>query len=296
MQLQGRAIDCGLHRQRRSPLGAVLGLHHLFHFPTRGPGDGGEAFLCLTSSFSRCDFHVPVVPLQVECRFISVTMENDLEQRVSRLASCMREGVSVQPTRAERGESDAWARIRTWEPLREGILSPSPLTGLGYPRAAAQRPRSVKPFPSRLNRRRQPRLFRVRLLRGRKGASMVRYFTKAFFDELAGRLNADPEWGKKAAAIAAKIVLTCTDRNASFLLDIQGGRVAVHDVAPEVPADFKFEGTYEAWTQLGKGEKDFQGLVLGGKIRFRGSMPKVMALMGPLSRITQLAQQVPKEF
>src|SRR5437879_13360311 len=31
---------------------------------------------------------------------------------------------------------DAWARIRTWEPRREGILSPSPLTGLGYPRAA----------------------------------------------------------------------------------------------------------------------------------------------------------------
>src|SRR5438876_11481961 len=43
---------------------------------------------------------------------------------------------------------DAWARIRTWEPLREGILRPSPLTRLGYPRAAAQRPRSVKPFPS----------------------------------------------------------------------------------------------------------------------------------------------------
>src|SRR5437867_786424 len=163
---------------------------------------------------------------------------------------------------------DAWARIRTWEPLREGILSPSPLTGLGYPRAAAQRPRSVKPFPCRLRPGgHQPRLFPVGLLRGGNGA-----------------------------AIVAKIVLTCTDRNASFLLDIQNGRVAVHDVAPDVPADFKFEGTYEAWTQLGKGEKDFQGLVLGGRIRFRGSMPKVMALMGPLGRITQLAQQVPKEF
>src|SRR5437870_8866180 len=127
---------------------------------------------------------------------------------------------------------DAWARIRTWEPLREGILSPSPLTGLGYPRAAAQRPRSVKPFPCRLRPGgHQPRLFPVGLLRGGSGASMVQYFTKAFFDELAGRLNADAEWGKKAAAIVAKIVLTCTDRNASFLLDIQNGRVAVHDVA-----------------------------------------------------------------
>src|SRR2546430_6156528 len=191
---------------------------------------------------------------------------------------------------------DAWARIRTWEPLREGILSPSPLTGLGYPRAAAQRTRSVKPFPCRLRTGgHQPRLFPVGLLRGGSGACMVQYFTKAFFDELAGRLNADAEWGKKAAAIVAKIVLTCTDRNASFLLDIQNGRVAVHDVAPDVPADFKFEGTYEAWTQLGKGEKDFQGLVLGGRNPFPGSLPKVIAPTRPLSPITQIAQHAPQE-
>src|SRR5436309_15219639 len=42
---------------------------------------------------------------------------------------------------------DAWARIRTWEPLREGILSPSPLTRLGYPRASREDRESVKPFP-----------------------------------------------------------------------------------------------------------------------------------------------------
>src|SRR2546425_2925361 len=198
---------------------------------------------------------------------------------------------------AERGEFDAWARIRTWEPLREGILSPSPLTGLGYPRAGAQRPRSVKPFASRPCERCTIRAFFLWAdFRAARAASMVQYFTKAFFDEIASRLNADPEWGKKAAAITAKIVLTCTDRSASFLVDIQGGKVAVQEVAPGVHADFKFEGAYDAWMQLGKGERDFQGLVLGGKIRFRGSMPKVMALMGPLGRITQLAQQVPKEF
>src|SRR2546423_6048919 len=45
-----------------------------------------------------------------------------------------------------RSEFDAWARIRTWEPLREGILSPSPLTGLGYPRAARETSGAVKPF------------------------------------------------------------------------------------------------------------------------------------------------------
>src|SRR5205807_5405154 len=45
-----------------------------------------------------------------------------------------------------RGEFDAWARIRTWEPLRAGILSPSPLTGLGYPRAPRETSGAVKPF------------------------------------------------------------------------------------------------------------------------------------------------------
>ena len=125
---------------------------------------------------------------------------------------------------------------------------------------------------------------------------MVQYFTKAFFDEVVDRLNADVEWSKKAATITAKIMLTCVDRTASFLIDIQNGKVSSAESAPDVLADFKFEGTYDAWSQLGKGEKDFQSLVMGGKIRFRGSMPKIMALMGPLTRITQIARETPKDF
>src|SRR6266704_2226330 len=131
--------------------------------------------------------------------------------------------------------------------------------------------------------------------RGREGL-MVQYFSETFFDELASRLNAEPECAKRATTVTAKIVLTYIGRNASFLLDIVGGKVAASAVPPDVLADFKFEGPYDAWMQLGKGERDFQGLVLGGKIRFRGSMPKIMALTGQLNRITQVAQQVPKEF
>ena len=125
---------------------------------------------------------------------------------------------------------------------------------------------------------------------------MAQYFTKAFFQEVASRLNADPEWSRKAAAITAKVVLTCVDRKASFLIDVVNGTVSCTEVAADVAADFKFEGTYDAWIQLGKGEKDFQSLVMGGKIRFRGSMPKIMALMGVLSRITSVARDVPKDF
>ena len=125
---------------------------------------------------------------------------------------------------------------------------------------------------------------------------MVQYFTRAFFEEVANRLNEDPNWTKNAATITTKIVLTCFDRKSSFLLDIQGGQVSATEVAPDVPADFKFEANYDAWVTLGKGERDFQSLVMGGKIRFRGSMPKIMALMGQLNRITLAAQEVPKEL
>ncbi len=125
---------------------------------------------------------------------------------------------------------------------------------------------------------------------------MVLYFTTAFFNELAAKLNADPEWQRKAGSMVVKVVLTVTDRASSHLLDVQGGKVTASDVMADAPADFKFEGPYDAWVALGKGEKDFQSLVMAGKLKFRGSMPKVMGIMGQLNRITMLAQQLPKEF
>ena len=125
---------------------------------------------------------------------------------------------------------------------------------------------------------------------------MAEYFTKAFFDDLARRVNADPEWMKKAGNVTTKLVLTCIDRGRSYLLDIQAGKVTALEVAADVPADFKFEGAYDAWATLGRGEKDFQSLVISGKIKFRGSMPKMMAMMGQMNRLTLLAQQIPKEF
>lgn len=125
---------------------------------------------------------------------------------------------------------------------------------------------------------------------------MVQYFSKAFFDELANALNADAEWTKKASSLTFKAVVTITDRSQSVLLDVIGGKVTARDAAADVPADFKFEGPYEAWVILGKGQKDFQSLVMGGKVKFRGSMPKVMGMMSQWNRLIAVAQQLPKEY
>ena len=125
---------------------------------------------------------------------------------------------------------------------------------------------------------------------------MVQYFSKDFFDALANALNTDPEWMKKSSSSTFKTVITVTDRTKSYLLDVVSGRVTATEVAPDVPADFKFDGPYDSWVILGKGEKDFQSLVMGGKIKFRGSMPKVMGMMGQWNRLIKLAQELPKEF
>ncbi len=113
---------------------------------------------------------------------------------------------------------------------------------------------------------------------------------------LAAALNVDAEWMKKASGSSFKSIITITDRTKSFLLDVASGKVAVSESAPDVPADFKFEGPYDSWTILGRGEKDFQSLVMAGKVKFRGSMPKVMGLMPAWNRLIKVAQQLPKEF
>ncbi len=124
---------------------------------------------------------------------------------------------------------------------------------------------------------------------------MVQFFSDAFFAELATRLQKDPEWMKGAAKVTAKVMMTVTDRNEAHLLDIQAGNVSVRAAKPDEPADFKFEGIYETWVRLGKERKDLNSLVLQGKIRFRGSLAKLIPLQGVLVRIEAVARDIPAE-
>lgn len=125
---------------------------------------------------------------------------------------------------------------------------------------------------------------------------MAKFFTKKYFQELADRLNADEEWRKKSQGVNAKIVATASDRDFSALLDIQEGAVTVSQVDPEIPADFKFEADYDVWKSSAQGEADLTTLVMSGRMRFRGSMSKIMGMMTSLNRLTDLLRDLPKEF
>lgn len=125
---------------------------------------------------------------------------------------------------------------------------------------------------------------------------MVRFYTEAFFAELGRRLNEDETWRRTAHGVRLRIVCSAVDLRRAFLIDIRDGRVTTDVAGPDTATDFRFEGRYEDWMHLCKGEAELDRLVQVGKMRVAGSMPALMGLMGVLNRIVVVARSFPKEF
>ena len=125
---------------------------------------------------------------------------------------------------------------------------------------------------------------------------MIRFYTEAFFEELGRRLNEDETWRRTAHGVSLRIVCSAVDLRRAFLIDVRDGRVTTDVAGPDTAADFRFEGHYEDWMLLCKGEAELDRLVQVGKIRVAGSMPALMGLMGVLNRIVVVARSFPKEF
>lgn len=124
---------------------------------------------------------------------------------------------------------------------------------------------------------------------------MVKYFSAEYFQALAQRLNTDEDWKKKASTLTTKIILTVTDRQASYMLDIANGAVTAKPAKAEDPADFKFEGPYEIWGKIAAGQTDFNTAVITGKMKFKGSLPKIMGIQPQMNRLTAVAKEIPSE-
>ena len=121
----------------------------------------------------------------------------------------------------------------------------------------------------------------------------MQYFSQEFFDELARRLNADAEWKKRAATLTSKITLTVTDRAWSTMIEIANGVVVARSVRAEDPADFKFEGPYDIWAKIARGQTDFNTAVITGKMKFKGSLPKIMGIQPQMNILTKTAKEIP---
>lgn len=122
------------------------------------------------------------------------------------------------------------------------------------------------------------------------------FFTPSYFEELATTLNGDPEFRQKTASMSLSIVMSAKDKGLTALLRIQNGQATVQPATPEEKADFKFLGDYATWAANHRGEAALDKLVMTGKLKFIGSIPKIMGLRGQLLVIDRIAQTVPAEM
>jgi putative sterol carrier protein len=127
---------------------------------------------------------------------------------------------------------------------------------------------------------------------------MVKYFSPEFFAQLQETLANDAKWQEGTKGLKTSIKLTSTDQNApaSYLLKVEDGKTTVTSADAAAQAEFSFEGTYDTWTKVGKGELDFQSAVLKGLLKFKGSITKILYYRDRFLRIAEVIRATPVEF
>jgi len=127
---------------------------------------------------------------------------------------------------------------------------------------------------------------------------MVRYFSQEFFGQIQETLANDPKWKESTKSLKTTIRLTSVDQggSSSYLLKVEDGKTTISPTEPAATAEFSFEGTYETWTKVARGEVDFQSAVLKGLLKFKGSITKILFYKDRFLRIAEVMRSLPVDF
>jgi putative sterol carrier protein len=127
---------------------------------------------------------------------------------------------------------------------------------------------------------------------------MVKYFSQEFFAELQDKLSNDTVWQEGTKGTKTSMKLGSTDQNntQNFLLKVEEGKTTITPSDATAQAEFSFEGSYETWTKVAKGEVDFQSAVLKGLLKFKGSITKILLYKDRFLRIAEVMRSIQVEF
>jgi len=124
---------------------------------------------------------------------------------------------------------------------------------------------------------------------------LVKFFTEDYFKEIEQKLATDPKWLQDTKGVKTTILLGVTDQASYFLLRVEEGVSSISKVDSGTTAEFAFEGLYEVWTKIARGEVDLQSAVLKGMLKFRGSITKILFYKDRFLRIAEIIRSVPLE-
>ncbi len=125
---------------------------------------------------------------------------------------------------------------------------------------------------------------------------MAKFLSDEYFALVQTALSQDGKWTESTKNFKSSIALNVSDIGQNYLLSVDNGTTTLQKVAPGAAADFSFDGTYEAWTKVAKGELDIQAAVLRGQLKFKGSLTKVLMYKDKLMRVAEILRDVPKEY
>jgi hypothetical protein len=114
---------------------------------------------------------------------------------------------------------------------------------------------------------------------------LITFWSPDFFDKANELLNSDEELCKVFKGMNTTILAECVDRDQAFLIKVVDGQLSSREASSDDKVEFRFSAPYEKWVKIAKGEEKVQSEVVKGKIRFRGSMPKMLLYLGKVVRM-----------
>lgn len=125
---------------------------------------------------------------------------------------------------------------------------------------------------------------------------MAKFLSDEYFGQLQEMLSADQKWAEGTKGVKTSIAFNATDVGQNFILTVDNGATIIQKVAPGAAAEFTFDGTYESWAKVAKGEIDLQSAVLKGLLKFKGSITKILIYRDRFVRVADIMKQIPTEF
>jgi len=125
---------------------------------------------------------------------------------------------------------------------------------------------------------------------------MAKYLSDEYFTQVQAALAQDSKWVESTKNFRTSIGFGVTDTGQYYVVSVENGTTLVQKAAPGATSEFSFEGTYESWCKVQRGEIDIQSAVLKGQLKFKGSITKVMMYRDKLNRVADVMKGVPTEL
>jgi putative sterol carrier protein len=125
---------------------------------------------------------------------------------------------------------------------------------------------------------------------------MTKFLSDEYFAALQTALSNDQKWSEATKSVKTSLAFNVTDINQNYVVNVENGTTTLQKVAPGAAAEFSFDGTYDVWVKVAKGEMDLQSAILKGQLRFRGSLTKILMYRERFMRVADVMKEVPADY